>query len=172
MSLKSKAIHSSNNIVNKHNLSTCLPTSRSRSREFWNLQGIARKRAWKCIISISTMSKAAKGTMQRAKINKEHKRKWPDNACCTIANKASTARQRHGEWERKTCIEGSLLIEICLQFLFSLNFSNHTHMRSDSLEIHLTCFDWSIRYTAPVFVLLRFSPRWQCLRKKSKSRGL
>lgn len=80
-----------------------------------------------------------KSTRKRAKINKEHKRKWPDNACCTIANKASTARQEiWRQW-----IEGSLLIEICLQFMFSLNSSSHTHTRRSYTRDSLNLF-WLI----------------------------
>lgn len=114
-----------------------------------DLQGIAQK----CIISIACWCwcwwNKQNEKENRKEINKEHKRKWPDNACCTIANKASTERQSKIRRQQP----GSLLIEICLQYLFSLNFSSHTHTRHSlfAQEIHLTCFDWSIRYTAPVF---------------------
>lgn len=110
---------------------------------------------------------------KRAKINKEHKRKWPDNACCTIANKTSTVRQ--SEIWRQHCKAPCWLkyaFNICFLLIFqaTLTWDDSTRLRLrlqlrlrmrlqldstrlDSLaqEIHLTCFDWSIRYTAPVF---------------------
>lgn len=72
-----------------------------------------------------------KETHNRQKNNKEHKRKWPDNACCTIANKASTPC-----WLKYAfrILQTTLTWDACSQ------------------EIRLTCFDWSIRYTAPVFL--------------------